>query len=151
MPRDTRERAGCMRKNHRRSAQTTSRTPITDKQGPSTACGRESARVSGSKPQTRSRPMATTLNPYLNFDGNTDAAMKFYAEALNGKLEIMRFGDSPAPVPDHDKNKIMHAVVKTDAITIMASDTPDHLKSAPGSSVHLSLSFDNEPEQQRVW
>jgi PhnB protein len=95
--------------------------------------------------------MATILNPYLNFDGNTDAAMKFYAEALNGKLEIMRFGDSPVPAPADQKNRVMHAVVKTDAITIMASDTPSNMARTAGNSVHLSLSFDSEAEQQRVW
>src|SRR5687768_2776897 len=95
--------------------------------------------------------MTTTLNPYLNFDGNTDAAMKFYAEALNGKLEIMRFGDSPVPVPPDQKNRVMHATLKTEAMTIMASDTPGNMTRTPGNSVHLSLSFDNEAEQQRVW
>ena len=95
--------------------------------------------------------MSTTLNPYLNFDGNTDAAMTLYADALGGALEIMRFGDSPVPIPDGDKNRVMHATVKTAAITIMASDTPKHMKRSAGNAVHLSLSFDNEAEQQRVW
>src|SRR5262245_655859 len=48
--------------------------------GPS--CAPEGPRVSGPKPH-QGVPMATTLNPYLNFDGNTETAMKFYAEALN--------------------------------------------------------------------
>jgi PhnB protein len=95
--------------------------------------------------------MATTLNPYLNFDGNTEAAMKFYAEALNGKLEVTRFGDSPVPVPADQKNRVMHAALKAEAITIMASDTPANMARNPGNSVHLSLSFDTQVEQQRVW
>jgi PhnB protein len=95
--------------------------------------------------------MTTTLNPYLNFDGNTEPAMKFYAEALNGKLEIMRFADSPVPVPPDQKNRVMHSTLKTDAITIMAADTPANMARTTGNSVHLSLSFDNEAEQTRVW
>ncbi|HMJ57357.1 MAG TPA: VOC family protein [Polyangiaceae bacterium] len=95
--------------------------------------------------------MSTTLNPYLNFDGHTEAAMKFYAEALNGKLELFRFGDSPVPVPPDQKNRVMHALLKTEAMTIMASDTPATMVRSPGNAVHLSLSFDNETEQQRVW
>lgn len=95
--------------------------------------------------------MSTTLNPYLNFDGDAEAAMKFYAEALQGKLEIMRFGDSPVPVGEGDKNRVMHSTLKTEAITIMAADTPRHMKRTAGNSVHLSLSFDSEAEQQRVW
>jgi PhnB protein len=95
--------------------------------------------------------MTTTLNPYLNFDGNAEAAMKFYAEALNGKLEIMRFGDSPVPAPPDQKNRVMHAALTANAITIMASDTPSTMTRTAGNSVHLSLSFDNEAEQTRVW
>jgi PhnB protein len=95
--------------------------------------------------------MATTLNPYLNFDGNTEAAMKFYAEALNGKLEITRFGEAPVETPDTDKNRVMHSLLTAGSITIMASDTPAHMKRTAGNSVTLSLSFDNEAEQQRVW
>ena len=95
--------------------------------------------------------MSTTLNPYLNFDGNAEAAMKFYAEALGAKLEIMRFGDSPAPIPGADKNRVMHAALTTDTITIMASDTPSHIRYAAGNSVYLSLGFTSEADQQRVW
>lgn len=96
--------------------------------------------------------MSTTLNPYLNFDGNTEAAMKFYAEALGGKLEIMRFGDSPAPLPPGvDKNRVMHAALTVDNFTIMASDTPSHIKYVAGNSVYLSLGFTSEADQQRVW
>ena len=95
--------------------------------------------------------MTTTLNPYLNFDGNAEAAMKFYAEALNGKLEIMRFADSPVPVAADQKNRVMHSMLKTDALTIMAADTPGNTARVAGNSVHLSLSFDDEAEQTRVW
>jgi PhnB protein len=33
----------------------------------------------------------------------------------------------------------------------MASDTPANMARTTGNSVHLSLSFDNEAEQTRVW
>lgn len=36
------------------------------------------------------------ISPYLNFDGQTEEAMTFYAQALGGKLtEIHRFGTMP--------------------------------------------------------
>lgn len=93
----------------------------------------------------------TTLTPYLNFDGKTEAAMKFYAEALNGKLELMRFGDSPMPVAPEHKSRIMHATLKTDALNLMASDTMPGQPANQGTTVHLSLNFDSKAEQDRVW
>jgi PhnB protein len=93
----------------------------------------------------------TTLHPYLNFDGKTEEAMKFYAEALGAKLEIMRFGDSPMPAAPEHKNRVMHATLKTDGINLMASDTQPGQQAENGSSVHLSLNFTDKGEQQRVW
>jgi PhnB protein len=92
-----------------------------------------------------------SLHPYLNFDGNTEEAMKFYAEALNGKLEIMRFGDSPMPTTPENKNKVMHATIKTEGLTLMASDGPPGWKPTEGNQVHLSLNFTDTAEQDRVW
>jgi PhnB protein len=95
--------------------------------------------------------MTTTLNPYLNFDGKTEEAMKLYAEALGGKLEIMRFGDSPMPASPEEKNRVMHATLKTDLITLMASDTHPGKSVQPGSAVHLSLNFADKGVQHAVW
>jgi PhnB protein len=95
--------------------------------------------------------MATSLHPYLNFDGNTDAAMKFYAEALGAKLEIMRFGDSPMPVAPEHKNRVMHATLKAGDLVLMASDTQPGQPLKTGSQVHLSLNFTDKAEQKTVW
>jgi PhnB protein len=93
----------------------------------------------------------TTLHPYLNFDGNTEEAMRFYAECLGGNLEVMRFGDSPMKVPAEQKNLVMHATLKTDGLVLMASDRQPGQPIMNGNSVHLSLNFTDKSEQQRVW
>ena len=50
------------------------------------------------------------LNPYLNFDGNAEEAVNFYKNALDGELVMLsRFGESPIPSADDEKQKIMHA------------------------------------------
>lgn len=96
--------------------------------------------------------MSTTLNAYLNFSGRTEQAMKFYAEAMGGKLEIMRMGDSPMPCPPEDKNRVMHATLTTDSIRLMASDTPSAQPVPSGTGgIHLSLNFTDVGEQDRVW
>jgi PhnB protein len=93
----------------------------------------------------------TTLNPYLNFDGSTEQAMRFYAEALNATLDIMRFEGSPVPVPKEHAQRVMHATLKTATLTLMASDTMPGQATTRGNQVHLSLNFQTKEEQQRVW
>ena len=99
--------------------------------------------------------MTTTMNPYLNFDGKTEEAMKFYAEALGGKLDIMRFGDTPPgagpPVAPEHKNRVMHATLKTDGFTMMASDTMPGQPLDKGSQVSCSLNFTDKNDQDRAW
>ena len=91
------------------------------------------------------------LHPYLNFDGKTEEAMKFYSECLGGKLEIMRFGDSPQPGPPEAKNRVMHSTIKTDTLTLMASDTMPGQPFEKGSQCSLSLNFSSKDELQRTW
>jgi PhnB protein len=97
--------------------------------------------------------MATTLTPYLNFDGRTEEAMRFYAECLGGALEIMKMSDAPMPqpVPDALKNRVLHAMLKTDGITIMASDGRVDQPPVMGDSVNLNLTFTDKTEQQRIF
>lgn len=96
--------------------------------------------------------MSTELHPYLNFDGQTEAAMRFYAEALGGQLHVMRMSDSPMPVAPEHKDRVMHATLQTDKIRLMASDTmPGQPVPAGGGGMHLSLNFSSKEEQDRVW
>ena len=95
--------------------------------------------------------MTTTINPYLNFDGKTEEAMKFYAEALGAKLELRRMGDSPMPCAPEHKNLIMHATLTTDGLTLMASDGRPGQPVINGDSVHLSLNFTDSKTQQQTW
>jgi PhnB protein len=52
------------------------------------------------------------VNAYLMFNGQCEAAFKFYEQSLGGKIEgKVTFGDSPmaAQTPPDWRNKIMHA------------------------------------------
>jgi len=80
------------------------------------------------------------LNPYLNFNGDTRAAMDFYHHVLGGKLDLQTFGESPMETRDEQKDMIIHALLQGDDFTIMASDSPDPGQPVTnGESVHLSL------------
>jgi len=81
------------------------------------------------------------LNPYLNFDGNTKEAMEFYNQVFGGELKLTTFGEFKGmPVPDGYADKIMHAVLESDDVTLMASEGRPGIPVKAGDNVSLSLS-----------
>ena len=95
--------------------------------------------------------MASRLNPYLSFDGNTREAMEFYRGVLGGTLEVNTFGEFGETDPSL-ADKVMHARLETPAgFTLMASDPPPGGEVTSGNSVTLSLSGDDETELRGYW
>lgn len=93
------------------------------------------------------------LNPYLNFNGQCEAAFKFYEHCLGGKIEAMvRFEDMPAAagVSPEWRGKIMHAQLNAGGTALMGSDAPaDRYRSPQGFSVSLQT---NDPaEADRIF
>ena len=88
--------------------------------------------------------MDTTLNPYLNFNGNAAEAMKFYHSILGGELRMQTFGEAKMAKTPAEKNLLVHATLKSGAITIMASDTHPSVKVSFGDNAHLSVSGGDE-------
>jgi len=83
------------------------------------------------------------LNPYLTYDGNCEAAMKYYQKVLGARIEAMfPFGEGTPEmqVPPGYKDKIMHAKVTIDGEVLMASDAPPGRFEVPqGFSVALQV------------
>jgi PhnB protein len=91
--------------------------------------------------------MQTKLNPYLNFRDNTREAMEFYRSVFGGKLTLSTFKDYNASQDPSEADKIMHAMLEAENdITLMASDTPNHMEYKPGTNFNISLSGDDEAE-----
>ena len=97
--------------------------------------------------------MATTLTPYLSFDGKTREAFAFYAQALGAKVEAMlRYADMPksdvpaegcdggaAPTGDG----IMHACLALPGgAMLMAGDTPPGMAHEGIKGAMLALQYD---------
>jgi PhnB protein len=84
------------------------------------------------------------LNPYLSFNGDCEAAFKFYEKCLGGKLEAMiPHAGTPAEehVPPEWKNKIMHARLNLGDGLLMGADSPPGMYERPaGYSVALQIS-----------
>lgn len=84
--------------------------------------------------------MSVKINPYLVFDGNAREAIEFYHSVLGGKLDGQTNAEFGAPVSDEYKDKIMHAYIETESITLMASDAQEGSHPKVGNNVNVSLS-----------
>lgn len=93
------------------------------------------------------------INPYLHFNGNCEAAFKFYERVLGGKIEMMMtHAGTPIEkdVPAEWRNKIIHARMTVDAHVLMGSDAPpEHYKKPQGFSV--CLNFNDPAKAERTF
>ena len=67
------------------------------------------------------------VNPYLFYDGNCEAALKFYQKVLGAEITAMltyESGPESMPIPPDWNKKVMHAAISIDGEVIMAADAP---------------------------
>ena len=93
------------------------------------------------------------INPYLNFQGNTEEAFKFYQSIFGGEFigGISRFNNAPEAdqLPEDEKNKVMHiALPFGDNNMIMATDALESMgqKINPGNNIYLCISADSREQ-----
>jgi PhnB protein len=96
------------------------------------------------------------INPYLNFNGNTEDAFNFYKSVFGGEFTMVgRFKDMPEEYrgPESEWNKIMHISLPIKGGSVlMGSDSPEHMgKVVFGNSVHLSLNPDTKEEADKLF
>jgi PhnB protein len=93
------------------------------------------------------------LNSYLTFNGQCEAAFKFYEQCLGGKIEaMMTHAGTPAEehVPPEWRNKILHARLIVGKDVLMGSDAPPERYQEPkGFSVSLQLK--NPADAERIF
>ena len=69
------------------------------------------------------------INPYINFNGNTEEAFNFYKSVFGGEFaSISRFKDmanDDFPVSEKEANKIMHISLPIGNNVLMANDVPE--------------------------
>jgi PhnB protein len=73
----------------------------------------------------------TTINPYINFNGNAEEAFNFYKSVFGGEFKtIVRFKDiesSEFPVAEKEANKIMRIVLPIGGNILIANDVPESM------------------------
>lgn len=93
------------------------------------------------------------LNPCLIFNGQCEAAFKFYRQCLGGDIQtIMTWGDSPMAdrMPAEWRDRIIHTTQIVGETILMGSDAPpDRYEQPRGFSVAILI---NDPaEAERVF
>lgn len=88
------------------------------------------------------------LNPYLSFKDSTKSAMEFYKSVFGGELTMSTFKEGGMVQEGPASELIMHAMlVVGPEMTIMASDTPEHMEYKPAAGFSISLSGANSDEE----
>ena len=94
------------------------------------------------------------LNPHLIFNGQCEAAFKFYEKVFGGKITMMMTqGEVPGAkdLPPERAKKIVHARMTIGGTELLASDVPPEVNFQPMRSAYLSLSLDSTAEAERVY
>jgi PhnB protein len=93
-----------------------------------------------------------SLVPFIHFAGNCEEALNFYKTCFGGEISgIQRFSDSPMPVPEKHKSKIMYSEFKAGGLFFLASDGPPDYKPGQSDSVSLSIDFKDPKEEEKVF
>ena len=89
----------------------------------------------------------THINPYLNFNGQTRDAMKFYQDCLGGELVMQKISESPmaARVPSEMGAKILHSSLTKNNLVLMASDMLGN-NIVKGNSISLCVTCSSDEE-----
>ncbi|MEW6195557.1 MAG: VOC family protein [Bacteroidota bacterium] len=97
------------------------------------------------------------VNPYLNFNGNTEEAFNFYKSVFGGEFStVVRFKDMPDgnPVPSDVQNKIMHISLPINKNTIlMATDACESMgfKLTTGNNFYILLETESKEEADKIF
>lgn len=98
-----------------------------------------------------------TINPYLNFPGNTEDAFKFYKSVFGGEfVGLTRFKDTQeaSRLNADEKEKIMHISLPIGKGNIlMATDALESMghKLTAGNNFSLSVEAENKEEANKIF
>ena len=92
------------------------------------------------------------INPYINFNGNTEEAFHFYKSVFGGEFAtIIRFGDMPNPdfpIPEAENNKIMHIALPIGKNVLMGNDVPEFMGKVNENENRSKISISAESREE---
>ncbi len=94
------------------------------------------------------------VNPYLNFNGQCEAAFKFYERVLGGKIVFsMTWGEMPGAAeqfPTEAHKLIMHATLSVGDAQLMGADSPPGEYKQP-TGMNVSIHAKDTAEGERIF
>ena len=92
------------------------------------------------------------LTPYLHFAGNAEEVLNFYKEVLNGEIAMLsRYADSPMPVDEDYKQKIIHARLVFGDNTIMISDSFKGHAVHTNGNIQLNVEVEDKGQLEKIF
>ena len=98
-----------------------------------------------------------TINPYLNFNGNTEEAFNFYKSVFGGEFTaLQRYRDMPegSKLSLEEQEKIMHISLPVGRSTVlMASDALESMgqKLVEGNNFYLMIEAESKDQVYRLF
>jgi PhnB protein len=98
-----------------------------------------------------------TINPYLNFSGNTEEAFNFYKKVFGGHFSMLqRFKETPeaGKVAENEKEKLMHVSLPIGKVnTLMGTDALESQgwKLTQGNNLSLSVETESKKEADKIF
>ena len=93
------------------------------------------------------------LNPYLTFDGECEAALKFYERVLGAQVTVkMTYGETPAAehVPPETHKLIIHSTLTIGDQQLMAADAVPGTYAEP-KGVYIAIHINGFGEARRTF
>ncbi len=100
----------------------------------------------------------TSINPWINFNGNAEEAFTFYKSVFGGEFtKIVRFKDLASaefPIPEKDADKIMHISLPIgNGSVLMGNDVPEFMGKVNEreNRSKIVLSAESKEEAERLF
>lgn len=96
-----------------------------------------------------------SVNPYLNFNGNTEEVFTFYQSVFGGELQLARFSDMDTgdmDLSEEQQNGVAHVALPLGDSLLMGSDVPEQMGTiSAGTNFAVSVEVDSADEARRVF
>lgn len=97
-----------------------------------------------------------SVNPYFNFNGNTEEVFEFYQSVFGGELQIVRYKDlgDNMGASGEDLNKIANVTLPiTGGTMLMGTDSLESMGQSlsAGNNFYINLETESEEETERLF
>ena len=94
----------------------------------------------------------TTINTWINFNGNAEEAFNFYKSVFGGEFgKIVRFKDiatAEFPIPDTEANNIMRISLPIGPNILIANDVPESMGRVSENENRSKIAISTETKEE---